>query len=44
MVFPGAGQGIRMGEHHAGSIRPPFADGYEEAIVGWLWLHVVHAG
>lgn len=41
MIFPGAGHGIRMGRHHGGHERPPFADGYREAMLGWLWLHVV---
>jgi len=44
MVFPGAGHGIRMGSHSMGAERPPFADGYREAMLGWLWLHVVNAG
>ena len=37
MIFPGAGHGIRVGEH---SHRAPFADGYAEAMLGWLWKHV----
>lgn len=41
MIFPGAGHGIRMGRHHGDHQRPPFADGYREAMLGWLWLHVV---
>jgi len=41
MVFPGAGHGIRMGHHTMSGKRPPFADGYREAMLGWLWLHVV---
>jgi pimeloyl-ACP methyl ester carboxylesterase len=41
MVFPGAGHGIRMGRHSMNGKRPPFADGYREAMLGWLWLHVV---
>jgi len=41
MVFPGAGHGIRMREGYTGTGRPPFADGYKEAMLGWLWLHVV---
>ncbi len=44
MVFPGAGHGIRMGRHRTSGHRPPFADGYMEAMVGWLWLHVVSVG
>jgi pimeloyl-ACP methyl ester carboxylesterase len=44
MVFPGAGHGIRMGRHGADGGRPPFADGYREAMLGWLWLHVVSTG
>jgi hypothetical protein len=41
MLFPGAGHGIRMSAGYAGAGRPPFADGYLEAMLGWLWLHVV---
>ncbi|MGH7725643.1 MAG: alpha/beta hydrolase family protein [Candidatus Eiseniibacteriota bacterium] len=41
MVFPGAGHGIRMREGYSGSGRAPFANGYAEAMVGWLMLHVV---
>jgi pimeloyl-ACP methyl ester carboxylesterase len=41
MVFPGAGHGIRMREGYAGSGRPPFAEGYFESMVGWLWMHVL---
>ena len=41
MVFPGAGHGIRLREGHTGPDRPPFADGYHEAMLGWLWQHVV---
>jgi len=41
MVFPGAGHGIRMGHHRVSSGRAPFADGYSEAMLGWLWQHVV---
>lgn len=44
MVFPGAGHGIRMRDGHRGSGRAPFADGYAEAQLGWLWRHVVTAG
>ena len=40
MLFPGAGHGIRMGDHKD-HIRAPFADGYKEAQLGWLWRHVV---
>ena len=43
MMFPGAGHGIRMREGFSGSGRPPFADGYFESMVGWLWMHVVNA-
>ena len=43
MVFPGAGHGIRMGRHSNDGKRPPFAAGYREAMLGWLWLHVVQA-
>lgn len=42
MVFPDAGHGIRTGEGHGG--RAPFADGYLEAQLGWLWLHVLDGG
>jgi len=38
MIFPGAGHGIRVGEH---SHKAPFADGYAEVMLGWLWKHVV---
>lgn len=41
MVFLGAGHGIRMREGFTGSGRPPFADGYAEIMLGWLWQHVV---
>jgi pimeloyl-ACP methyl ester carboxylesterase len=41
MIFPGAGHGIRMRKGFAGPGRAPFADGYEESMLGWLWLHVV---
>lgn len=41
MVFPGAGHGIRMWKGFTGKGRPPFADGYAEAMLGWLWRHVV---
>lgn len=40
MIFPGAGHGIRMAPHTDGS-RGPFADGYAEVMLGWLWRHVV---
>jgi uncharacterized protein len=43
MVYPGAGHGIRMREGYTGSGRPPFADGYSELMLGWLWQHVVAA-
>lgn len=43
MIFPGAGHGIRMSKSHRDHQRAPFADGYEEAMLGWLWLHVVQA-
>jgi dienelactone hydrolase len=41
MVFPGAGHGIRMREGFTGTGRPPFADGYEDVMLGCLWRHVV---
>lgn len=41
MVFPGTGHGIRMREGYTGKGRPPFADGYVEVMLGWLWRHVV---
>lgn len=44
MIFPGAGHGIRMRAEHSGAGRAPFADGYAEAQIGWLWLHVLTAG
>lgn len=40
MVFAGAGHGIRMRDSHTGGGRAPFADGYSEAMLGWLWQHV----
>lgn len=43
MVFPEAGHGIRMLEGHAGVGRAPFADGYLEIQLGWLWRNVVAA-
>lgn len=44
MVFPGAGHGIRMRARHEGDGRAPFADGYAEVQLGWLWRHVVDGG
>ena len=41
MVYPGAGHGIRMREGHTGPGAAPFADGYSEVQIGWLWRHVV---
>lgn len=41
MVFPGAGHGIRMRDGHTGAGRAPFADGYADAMIGWLWRNVV---
>ena len=41
MIFPGAGHGIRLSEGHTGGGRPPFADGYVEVQLGWLWRRVV---
>jgi pimeloyl-ACP methyl ester carboxylesterase len=41
VVFPGAGHGIRMREGHTSAGRPPFADGYTEVMLGWLWRHVI---
>lgn len=41
VVFPGAGHGIRMGESH--ERRGPFADGYYDVMLGWLWRVVVAA-
>ena len=40
VVFPGAGHGIRLGEHSQSS-GEPFADGYAEVMLGWLWYHVL---
>jgi uncharacterized protein len=40
MVFPGAGHGIRIRSEH--SHTAPFADGYMEVMLGWLWRHVVY--
>ena len=42
VIFPGAGHGIRMRDGFKGPGRPPFADGYDEVLMGWLWLHVVN--
>ncbi len=43
-IFPGAGHGIRLvtdqGSHDH---RAPFADGYMELQLGWLWKNVVNA-
>jgi len=41
MVFAGAGHGIRMREGHDGGGRAPFAEGYDEVQLGWLWRHVL---
>jgi hypothetical protein len=41
MVFAGAGHGIRMREGHDGGGRAPFAEGYGEVQLGWLWRHVL---
>ena len=41
VVFPGAGHGLRMREGFTGSGRAPFADGYSELMLGWLWQHVI---
>jgi uncharacterized protein len=41
IFFPGAGHGIRMGAGHSGAGRAPFADGYAEVQLGWLWRYVV---
>jgi dipeptidyl aminopeptidase/acylaminoacyl peptidase len=40
VVFPDAGHSIRKGTHD-GEGRAPFADGYAELMLGWLWYHVV---
>ena len=37
VVFPNAAHGIRVGHHGSGGERPPFADGYHEVMLGWLW-------
>jgi pimeloyl-ACP methyl ester carboxylesterase len=42
VIFPGAGHGIRMREGFTGQGRAPFADGYPELMIGWLWQHVLH--
>jgi hypothetical protein len=44
MIFPGAGHGIRMRDGFTGPGSAPFAAGYAEAQVGWLWLHVMSEG
>ena len=41
MIFPGAGHGIRMREGYKGNGRAPFADGYKEVMLGWLWYHII---
>lgn len=41
MIFPGAAHGIRMRDGHTGTGRAPFADGYADAMIGWLWRNVV---
>ncbi|HEX6252332.1 MAG TPA: prolyl oligopeptidase family serine peptidase [Gemmatimonadaceae bacterium] len=41
MIFPGAAHGIRMSDVHRGTGRAPFADGYIDAMLGWLWRNVV---
>ena len=41
MVFPGAGHGIRMREGHTGPGRAPFAGGYLDVQLGWLWRNVI---
>ncbi|HEX6792151.1 MAG TPA: alpha/beta fold hydrolase [Candidatus Krumholzibacteria bacterium] len=40
VVFPDASHGLRLGEHRPDG-RAPFADGYAELMLGWLWYHVV---
>lgn len=42
VMFPGAGHGIRMRDGFTGTGRPPFADGYHDVMLGWLWRNVVH--
>lgn len=42
VLFPGAGHGIRMRAGHTGTGRAPFADGYWEVQLGWLWQNVIH--
>lgn len=41
IVFPGAGHGIRVREGYTGHGRAPFADGYAESQLGWLWNNVI---
>jgi uncharacterized protein len=41
MVFPDAGHGIRMRDGQTGGGRAPFAHGYAEVQLGWLWRHVI---
>jgi hypothetical protein len=41
IVFPGAGHGIRMREGYTGSGQAPFADGYAEVQLGWLWRYLI---
>ena len=41
-IFPGAGHGIRLASHPGSQYqRAPFADGYMELQLGWLWKHVI---
>lgn len=41
MIFPGAGHGIRMRQGYSGSGQAPFAGGYAEVQIGWLWRNVI---
>lgn len=44
ITFPGAGHGIRTRDGYTGSGPAPFADGYLEIQLGWLWRVVLARG
>lgn len=44
VTFPGAGHGIRMRDGHTGGGPAPFADGYWDVQLGWLWRVVLARG
>lgn len=41
MIFPGAGHGIRMRDGYTGTGPAPFAQGYLDVQLGWLWRVVL---